>query len=290
MIKLCSYCKGEGRSLYSLGDIKVVKCPICSFVYVDENFTPEEMLKLYSGDFYDNYLFNVENIEELTAVELEKFIKKLSSEFNGGSLLDFGCAKGNFLNKLKNENLKLYGVDISPVETEEGRFKFALNLICGDIFKLNFEKDSFDFITSWDTIEHLQNPYEVLGEFRRILGPGGYLVVRIPSEDSLITKIFVFFYKVSFGIFKKPLMRIYNYHHLNSFSPEVLSRWLKSLDFEVIDIVQAQRYVTIYCLDKFNFFSRQAIKFLVWISKRMKKEAAFVIYAKKKAEKFKKDL
>jgi SAM-dependent methyltransferase len=46
---------------------------------------------------------------------------------------------------------------------------------------LPFESGSFDAVTCVEGLEHLENPWGALREFRRVLRPGGRLIVSIPN-------------------------------------------------------------------------------------------------------------
>jgi SAM-dependent methyltransferase len=47
----------------------------------------------------------------------------------------------------------------------------------------NVEDESFDFLYSSHCLEHLHDPYEALGNWIRVVKPGGHLVVNVPDED-----------------------------------------------------------------------------------------------------------
>ncbi len=47
----------------------------------------------------------------------------------------------------------------------------------------NVESGGFDFVFSSHCLEHLENPFEALGNWIRVVKSGGYLVVSVPEED-----------------------------------------------------------------------------------------------------------
>lgn len=47
----------------------------------------------------------------------------------------------------------------------------------------NVEDDSFDFLYSSHCLEHVRDPVEALGNWIRVVKPGGFLVVSVPDED-----------------------------------------------------------------------------------------------------------
>ncbi len=47
----------------------------------------------------------------------------------------------------------------------------------------NVEDDSFDFLYASHCLEHLDDPYEALGNWIRVVRPGGHLIINVPDED-----------------------------------------------------------------------------------------------------------
>ncbi len=47
----------------------------------------------------------------------------------------------------------------------------------------NVADDSFDFLYSSHCLEHVRDPYEALGNWIRVVKPGGHLVIDMPDED-----------------------------------------------------------------------------------------------------------
>lgn len=59
----------------------------------------------------------------------------------------------------------------------------------GDLNKpLPFEKESFNVVVSFETLEHIENQENVLSEFRRILMPGGKLILSSPDREIITEK------------------------------------------------------------------------------------------------------
>ena len=106
-------------------------------------------------------------------------LKKLSS---GTRFLDFGCGDCQLLKDAQAEGFEIYGTDI------ERRIQSKVESIGGNWISLqdlgSYTK-SFDIITMFQSIEHLQNPVEELKTLQRLLSPGGLLVIETPSPDGL---------------------------------------------------------------------------------------------------------
>ncbi len=69
---------------------------------------------------------------------------------SGDSVLDVGCGFGDFANYLAKQNtpVEFTGIDVSDELLAEGRRQFPdFNLIHGDLFDLNPDENSYDFVT-----------------------------------------------------------------------------------------------------------------------------------------------
>jgi len=68
--------------------------------------------------------------------------------------------------------------------------KFGLEVVQGSLEEARFPDGHFDAITMNHVIEHVPNPIQVLEECRRVLKPGGKLVVVTPNIKSLGQRVF----------------------------------------------------------------------------------------------------
>jgi predicted SAM-dependent methyltransferase len=56
-----------------------------------------------------------------------------------------------------------------------------------DQFPYPFEDDSFDLIEADHLLEHLNEPFQVMKELRRIANPGGKIIIRVPHFSRAMT-------------------------------------------------------------------------------------------------------
>ena len=99
-------------------------------------------------------------------------------------LLDFGCGAGDFLASLDQAVFAAEGVEINSVGraacTAKGvRVRDSLPAISAA------GEHGFDVITMWHVLEHLPDPREVLLSLRRLLRPGGVIVIAVPNHRCL---------------------------------------------------------------------------------------------------------
>lgn len=103
--------------------------------------------------------------------------------------LDIGCGDGVVLYKLTT-----LGADVCGIDADEEGVRLANDKLAskgldsskvkvGNCYDLNYESNSFDFVTSVEVIEHLENVSQYLTEIYRVLKPSGVFVCTTPQRD-----------------------------------------------------------------------------------------------------------
>ncbi len=105
------------------------------------------------------------------------------NEIVNSSIADFGCGYAPIFQRMaKNKNNKFYGFDGAYVEELAGKYCeyyiTDLNLPFADKFLSNHDKVDYGF--SFETFEHLPNPYNCMIEIKKVLKPDGILYLSIP--------------------------------------------------------------------------------------------------------------
>jgi len=105
-------------------------------------------------------------------------------------ILDIGCAAGGTLSHLTRWG-DVWGLDISPEAIALCR-TWGIpeeRLVLGDAENMNsFPDNQFDLITAVEILEHVERPGKALQEIRRVLKPGGLLIVTVPADMRLWSK------------------------------------------------------------------------------------------------------
>lgn len=96
------------------------------------------------------------------------------------SLLDIGCARGNFGASVKLKiGCRVTGVELNAYEAQSAREKLDA-VIEGDILTTDID-EKFDCITCLDVIEHVVDPALFLQRVRTLLNENGFLLLSIPN-------------------------------------------------------------------------------------------------------------
>jgi ubiquinone/menaquinone biosynthesis C-methylase UbiE len=100
----------------------------------------------------------------------------------GEILLDIGCGNGQSSAIVKNRYTKIIGLDISlkalSFAREKGLFGIMVNLNRGNI---PLKDEMVDAVICLDVIEHIFDPYSLLGEVYRVLKKDGELILTTPN-------------------------------------------------------------------------------------------------------------
>ena len=105
-----------------------------------------------------------------------------------GDLLDVGAATGFFLDLARRRGWKTCGVEPSQYASLVASQK-NLTVHCGVLEELNLPDASFDVITMWDVIEHVNDPSESLKAACCLLRPDGTLALNTPDAGSLLARL-----------------------------------------------------------------------------------------------------
>lgn len=107
------------------------------------------------------------------------------------SLLDYGCGSGLFLARASS-HFQTTGIDSSStaLKLAAKNTQHQSSLILGKLSALQkLPSASYQIITCFDVIEHIANFNKYLDEFKRLLAPGGVLVISVPNTQSLARSI-----------------------------------------------------------------------------------------------------
>lgn len=99
-------------------------------------------------------------------------------------ILDVGCDTGYMGERLIALGNSVCGVEFNPVAAEEAA-KTLERVVVADLEKVDLVEEfgpaSFDVVIFGDVLEHLRDPLPVLRSARRLLAPGGSVIISVPN-------------------------------------------------------------------------------------------------------------
>jgi len=114
---------------------------------------------------------------------LVAILERLGKAPSGTRLLDVGCSSGAFLGTATAAGLEVDGVEPSPEAAETAR-RAGYKVFGGTLEEARYPDAAFDAVTLIELVEHLREPRALLAECRRVLRPGGVVLVTTPNAAS----------------------------------------------------------------------------------------------------------
>jgi dolichyl-phosphate beta-glucosyltransferase len=99
---------------------------------------------------------------------------------SSGRCLDIGCGGGAMLLEAGSE-VPAFGIDLSSQALDHARARGLRGLAKGEASALPFATATFDSVLVLDVLEHHARPEHLLREIKRVLEPGGVLIVTVPA-------------------------------------------------------------------------------------------------------------
>jgi ubiquinone/menaquinone biosynthesis C-methylase UbiE len=173
-------------------------------------FMPED----HMDDLYNNKSTFIRNFHNSRLDKIVDFLPK-DKKFK---ILDAGCGEGHLLEKIKNKRYdELFGADIHIVALKKARLRCpSAKISKQDLTNLKYKDNFFDIIICSGVIEHIPKYKEAIEEMKRVLRPGGSLIISIPNEPLWTICRFILGRKPA----KIP-------DHINSFTPRTLGKEVK---------------------------------------------------------------
>ena len=212
MKNICEICGGEFSTIYTgnirdgaYGGVKnsavIYECTDCKVQRLrEEDCIPDEFYE--TGQYRERLEESLESQkavveqDEMQHYTLQAFFPE---SLRGANILDVGCGAGSLLDMLKNISLSQIGVE-PCVPYLESLTKHGYKIYSSVSEAIEDKKGMIDYGFSIQVIEHVKNPIEFLKEIRKLIKPGGRLLISTPNRNDILMtllkdKFYQFFYR-----------------------------------------------------------------------------------------------
>ena len=205
-------------------EFDIYSCDNCGLLFTVPRPCPDVIGKYYQSEEYFSHQENKKGF----VPRIYEFVKsfniknKVSIAIDGlpkGRLLDIGCGVGDFLFHVKQKEWDIVGIEPSEQARTIAENRLNIKLLSPEE-SVKLQDSSFDLITLWHVLEHIDDLKFQTKEITRLLKPGGRLVIALPNFQSFDCQYF----KQFWAAWDVP-------RHLNHFSPKTLQNIFKSLGF-----------------------------------------------------------
>lgn len=182
-----------GRPLMPEGVYRFARCRQCSTLYVDSDVTDEYLSAIYENE-------SLESVHELRKeIDHSKILNRRIPEFRyhweqmkklrrpkpQDKLLDVGCQTGDFGAVVQQDGVQPNGTELSESYASicKARWGNEAQVHLGSLSDAPFQNRQFQYVTAFETLEHMCDPIEELRRFRTWLADDGLLAISVPSSD-----------------------------------------------------------------------------------------------------------
>ena len=195
-------------------------CPGCGCIMADTGYEPGQY---DSEDYYTLASVELSDMERRWGFRSRHILNRiLEYQETAGSLLDVGAGNGYFVRVAGKEfGMHAAGIEISDTAVRFARDNLGVELILGDVAT---HRGEYDVVTSFNVIEHLENPQRHMAELLRVLKPGGSLVITTPNPRCI--------QRLAVGLEKWKM--ICPPHHLNLFPVDAMKALLDQFELRIV--------------------------------------------------------
>jgi SAM-dependent methyltransferase len=205
--------------MYTGETYRLVRCACCGLIRTDRPPSSEH-LYVYgkTADAGKRFALAQRLLQWFRRARVRKFVGQ-----HPGRALDVGCGDGSFLAALAQRGWDVYGTELSASIAASAWQRLGDRIRVGEVEAAAYPEASFDLITFWHVLEHLNNPRNALAEARRLIKPGGRVLVGVPNIRSFQAQLF-----------KEDWLHLDVPRHRWHFSPDTLTELAQRCDFDVV--------------------------------------------------------
>lgn len=206
-------------------NFNIVSCTSCGFKFTNPRPADSVLGNYYKSEKYVSH----SNTRKGLINKLYHFIRKrtlreklklISGYVSRGTILDYGCGTGMFLNTCKEAGWKVFGFE--PDDDARGIAKESGLVVVYE--KSALLQNKYDIISLWHVLEHVTDLDETLAFFSNVISINGRLIVAVPNHKSYDGQ----FYKEYWAGYDVP-------RHIYHFDPETIKALLSKFGFKQID-------------------------------------------------------
>lgn len=251
----CPWCHSDRQRLvYKVKDhflsqeeFEIFACLDCDFVHTEPRPTPDKIGAYYQSDEYYSHQENKKGFipkiyEAVKSVNLKNKVRLSLRGLPKGSVLDIGCGVGDYLLQARKVGWSIQGVEPSEDARKIAYKRLGFTpLMPAETSSL--PDASFDVITMWHVLEHVDDLRWQVAEIQRLLKPGGRLVLALPNYLSFDCQ----YYKEYWAAWDVP-------RHLNHFHISSLEYIFKPVHIDLVELdkLRWDAYYISYLSEKYK--------------------------------------
>ncbi len=213
---------------------KMHQCKQCHTIWHETD--KQENLDYYQSAEYRNKLENSTEISSYYHLHDKEVLEKLqytgTELFRNAKVADIGCAGGSFLDFVSGAANEIIAIEPSEVYRKHLSAK-GYHTYAYAKEALTDYSERVDVVTSFDVIEHVDNPVEFMKDVYDLLKDGGKAVIGTPSDCPIMRELMGKEYEQKL---------LFSFQHPWILSKESFAMCCENAGFHKVSIVPKQRY------------------------------------------------
>ncbi len=227
--------RNGGLGKYTYKDIPIYQCENCNVIWHEKEVI-NDLAKYYQSKDYRNSLEGGSEEEDFYRLHdkenLNKFQYTGTDIFRHKRIADVGCGCGAFLDFIRGAAEMVIAIEPSEVYRDIMSKKgYVTYPYAADAKK--FLKGKMDIVTSFDVIEHVEDPLAFLQDIYDLLDIGGRGIIGTPTDAPVMRMLLG-------ELFERKLL--FSTQHLWIFSENNLKDMSERIGFDDIKVRYFQRY------------------------------------------------
>ena len=231
-------------------EFHICECLNCGLLYTMPRPDKDKIGAYYKSDEYYSHQENKKGFipkvyERVKSVNLKHKYKLATNGLQPGKLLDIGCGVGDFLHTAETHGWECTGVEPSDDAKAIAQKRMHAAILSSEDLE-HLPDGSFDVITMWHVLEHVDDLKCQIVQLQRLIKHNGRIVIALPN------------YKSYDGQYYKELWAAYDVpRHLNHFNRCTLVKIFKTngLEFVAMDKLKWDAYYISYMSEQYKHHS-----------------------------------
>lgn len=255
MNKKCPWCDSEKTQMHlwvkdyflTREAFEIHECLKCGLLFTEPRPDSNHIGKYYQSEEYYSHQENKSGFipkiyESVKKVNLKHKRKLASKGMKVGTMLEIGCGAGDFLHEMEQKGWNCTGIEPSKEAKAIAKNRVKANILNPEDLA-TLKDESFDLITMWHVLEHVDNLKDEVRHLQRLLKKGGRLVLALPNFKSADAE----YYREYWAAYDVP-------RHLNHFGRESINNIFKTtkLQLKKIDKLVWDAYYISYMSEKYK--------------------------------------
>ena len=159
--------------------------------------------------------------ESVKKVNLKHKYKLSTEGIETGNMMDIGCGVGDFIHTAEEKGWQCVGVEPSDDAKTIAKTRVKADIIRSEELE-NLPDGSFDLITMWHVLEHVDELKWQITQLQRLIKSNGRIIIAVPNYKSYDGQ----YYKEHWAAYDVP-------RHLNHFNKQTITKIFKASGLEL---------------------------------------------------------